>query len=1031
MGIASFSIKNSVLILFLTIGAICVGLFSALSLKIEAYPDVSDPEVTIISEFTGRAAEEVEKQITIPLERVLNGLPGVISRRSQSIMGLSVIRLTFEEGTNSYFARTLVNEKLGDVNLPEGVKPVLGPLSSPVGEIYRYVLESDQGVSVMDMRSFQDWEMVPRILQVPGIADVTTFGGEVKTFQIVLNPINLGKYDIDLEDISKAVEANNANTGGNAIQKGAMSVPVRSLGAVTNESDISNIVLTSLREIPIFIRDVGKVVIVPAIPKGVLGYFAKEDDNVKIESVSSVEGIILMRKGENPSEVLHRLKERLKDIDILAKEKKIQIRTIYDREVLVNNTLKTVARTMLEGITIVVFILIFLLGNWKAAFLTALAIPFSLLFAFILMDITSIPANLFSLGAIDFGIIADSSVVMTEMIFATYLMDQAKKNPWEVTLEKAGFHVEKEIFFSVLIIIFAYLPIFLFQRVEGRLFKPMAYTLSFTLLGSLIFSLTALPVLTKYVLKDGPTLKVYSFSEKLHSFYLRTLNVVLQNPQKFLKSVSLGVVISVLFGSFWIGTEFIPEMDEGSINLRCILPAGVSLKKSTEIAGIIRSIANKYPEIVSVVTQAGRNDDGTDPFGSNRIESLMTLKPYDEWQTFDSKKELVDELFEKMSREVPGAHFSFSQPILDNVSEAVTGSAADLSIQVIGDDLVQLRETANQIISLISSVRGTGAIGIEQEGSQTELVIRMDREQSARYGINFAEILDITEMAIGGKTIGRLYSNNQFIDISVRYPEESRRQMTSIENLLIESNTRKKYPLQSLTSIKLEENPSKIARVDGKRFVSVWVNIEGRDQGSYVTEARKILDSKFKIPKSQKLKWGGQYENLTRAGKRLLLAVPLALFIIFGILYSLYKNAKDSFFVFSNIPISLSGGLLFLILRGMNMNISAGVGFISLFGDAIMSGVLYTSELKRRAKEDIPWNEAVKLAAEHQFRPRLLMMSVAILGLIPAAFKMEIGSDIQRPLATVILGGLLSTFFLGLYVLPCLYLVFPDQKKEK
>lgn len=1020
-----YSLKQRLLVVAGLLFVVLAGFYSLTQLKIEAYPDVADTEVIVITEFPGRAASEVERLVTIPFERTLNGLPKVITRRSQSILGLSIVRLTFDENVNDYFARTLVTEKLSEVILPEGVEPpVLGPLSTPVGEILRYVIESDEKSSIMDVRTFQTWELIPRLLQSPGVADVITFGGEIKQYQIEINPINQDKYDVTLKDIAHAVEENNANTGGNVISRGNQGIPLRAIGAIENESDIESVIVTTKKEIPIFIRDIGKVKIVPATPKGILGYSLSDP---AFTQSNGVQGLILMRRGENPSEVIHNIKSRFIEIEKLLQEKGMKIRFIYDREELVSVTLKTVVRTMLEGISIVVFMLIFLLGSVRAAIATAITIPVSLLFAFTLMHITGIPANLLSLGAIDFGIIVDSSVVIIENIFSLIRKNDLKKKKSDIDkiIETSSGYVEKEVIYSIVIILLAYLPIFLFQRVEGKLFRPMAFTLFFTLLGALIFSLTVLPVIIAFFFRKPIQPKEFKIFEWMKSLYIKHLEKILLHPGKFLRIVSVSVGTILIVFIFISGTEFLPELDEGSLNLRCILPSGVHLKRTAEIAEGLRTIAMEYPEVKAMVTQTGRNDDGTDPFGSNRIEALITLIPYSQWKTVNKKSKLIEILKNRMIAEFPGVRFSFSQPILDNVSEAVTGSAADLSIQISGADVVELRKKAEEILHLISPLKGVAGIGIEQEGPQTELIITMDREAAARAGINFSDVQDLTEMAIGGKEISRLYKNNQSYAITVRYPEEARATIHSIGNLLIRSKTNKKYPLSSIAKIELKESPSMIARKNGRRMVSVWVSIKDRDQGSFVAEAKKVVSKNIVFPENMNIEWGGQFENLTRAGKRLVVVVPITLLLVIFTLYSMFKNITDTLLVLSTIPIAIAGGSIFLIVRSMNLNVSAGVGFISLFGVSIMSGVIYISHFRSEWRKNTHHlNELVLQVSADQFRPRLLMMSVAILGLLPAMFTTAIGSDVQRPMATVIVGGLIFALILGMYTMPLLTLKY-------
>ncbi|TGM23752.1 efflux RND transporter permease subunit [Leptospira meyeri] len=1033
MGFIRFSLKNSPIVLFCFLMISAFGVYSVTHLKIDAYPDVSDTEVIVITKFDGRASSEVEKLVSIPLERALTGIPGLTTTRSQSIFGLSVIRLTFKDHTDEYFARNQVNERLKSIQLPEGTEaPELGPLTSPVGEILRYAVEGD-GMPTMELRSIQDWELAPRLQQIQGVADVITFGGDIKEYQIEINPINQDKYNVFLRDLVLAIEENNANTGGNIFKHGNQAIPVRALGAIENEKDIENIIVTEKKDIPIYVKDIGKVRVIPHPPKGILGYRLKSGKEIN----SGVQGIIMMRKGENPTEVLRLVKDKIKNLEGFLKNKGIRLRILYDREELVSNTLKTVVRTMMEGITIVMIVLIFLLGNYRVALAVAVTIPFSLLFSFCLMHLIEIPANLLSLGAIDFGIIVDSSIVIIEGIITTIAISSIskKKLSLDEMILRSSDHTEKEVFFSIAVILCAYLPIFLFERVEGKLFKPMAFGLAFTLIGALLFSLTVLPVIFSRFFNEEnrrQTKELFILTQA-RTYFLQFLHFFLNHSKKISLRIYL-VVATLLFLVFiGLGTEFLPELDEGAINFRCKLPTGIHLDRTANVANLLRETVGEFPEAKVIITQSGRNDDGTDPFGPNRIEGLITLEDYSKWKTFGSKSEMIERIKEKFERIVPGAKFSFSQPILDNVAEAVTGSAADLSIQLSGRDVSVLWQKATEIESALEKVQGVSAIGIEQEGPNTELVISIDREAAARAGINFSDIQDITEIAVGGKEISKLYLDNHIYNITVRYPEEYRTSVNSIGNINIKSKYESKYPLSSVAKLELKEMPAKIARKNGNRMVSVWINIEGRDQGGFVNEAKKIVTNQIKLPSDVEIEWGGQFENLTRASKRLMVAVPLTFAIILFILYLMFHNISDSLLVMSSIPVAALGGLSFLLMRGMHFNVSSGVGLISLFGISIMGGVLFVSNFNHE-KENLPikTEEDLKRLISHvseiQFRPRFLTLTTAIIGLLPAMLTNEIGSDIQRPMATVIVGGLLFTLIIGNFTIPLLCYLSEQRK---
>lgn len=1011
---------------YLTIGMaaliVALGIYSYTQLKVEAYPDVADVEVAVITQFPGRAAEEVEQQVTVPIERELNSLPHVLTRRSKTIFGLSVIRFTFDDKVDDYFARQLVLEKLKDVDLPDGVTPTLGPLSTPVGEIYRYVLEAPLQVSPMELRTTQDWVIVPRLLQIPGIADVVTFGGLVKQFHIIVNPQRLQDYGLSLQQFMDIIKANNINTGGNILERGSQAIAIRGIGAVNSKSDIENIVLLARKGVPVLVKDVAAVDIGAMPPSGVLGFAIPLE---KSQNAKGVQGLVLMRRGENPSEVLKELEKQVARINNQLPSG-IKMRVLYDRTELVDNTLHTVSHTLVEGIIIVLFVLFFFLGSVRAAVVTAITIPLSLLFAFILMKITGIPANLLSLGAIDFGIIVDGAVIMTEnVMWRLHNRSEEEKSAHGVlwTIKDSAKEVERQIFFSVTIIILAYLPLFTLQRVEGKLFSPMAYTLSFAILGSLFFALSIVPVVLSFVFKSSVHEWENPVAKWMRALYGKILPAIIEYKTAIV-SGSLVLVIAIIVTAAKMGTEFLPNLDEGSVNIRTILPTGINLHETTTIADAMREVLVKFPEIKNVATQVGRNEDGTDPYGPNRIETFVGLNPYDTWPGRRTKDELLADIKNHLESRFPGAAFSFSQPILDNVSEAVTGSVADLAILVTGHDLDTLRQTCDSILKVIKDIPGATGYGIEQEGPQSQLIIKVNREKAARYGINVADVQSIVESALGGKTISKAFEGEKRFDIVVRYPIEVRSTADDIGSLILLSPNGERVPLKSLTDIYMADGATMIARQDGQRQVSVRTDIDGRDQGSFVHEAQEKVQRLVRIPEGYSVSWGGQYENLSRAGTRLLVVVPITVFIIFVVLFLLFKKVKYALIVLANVPFALIGGVLGLLIRGMNFNVSAGVGFVSLFGVAVMSGVLLISKFNHlRFVRGMALTEAVYEGCKVQLRPILMMMSVALIGLIPASLATGIGSDVQRPLATVIVGGLASALLLTLIALPGLYLL--------
>lgn len=1030
-----FSLKNRWVVIALALVFALTGYWCFTMLKIEAYPDIADTNVIIVAPYDGRAAEEVEQQVTIPIERALNNMPRVIDRRSRTIFGLSVVQLTFTDGTDDYFARQQVIERLSSLQLPDGVTPELAPLTTAVGEIYRYVVEAPPIYSPMQLRDMQDWVIRPALLQVQGIADITTFGGPLKQHHVLTSPDKLRKYNLTLQNVISSVENNNQNTGGGVISGGGQGFAVRGLGALKSEKDIENIVLTSVNGTPVYVKDVASIEIAPPPPSGVLGYSIPKDS---IDKVGSTEGIILLRRGENPSEVLKELKAKIVDLSENELPPGVKLRVLYDRSFLIDHSLETVAHTLFEGISIVVIVLILFLGNLRAALVVTATIPFSLLFAFILMKIAHIPANLLSLGAIDFGIIVDGACIMAEHLIRKYRSAteaDKKEGIIRITLLAAQ-EVGREIFFSVTIIILAYTPILLMTRVEGKLFSPMALTLGFAVIGSMLCALTLIPVLISFaykkaLLSETKPLKPHKnfVLDGLDKGYNKSVNFFLRK-HKFIVLTGGAIVITLISFGVKLGTEFLPELDEGSIFMRSFLPAGITIQENAKIAPKIRSIISRYPQVAYVITQTGRNDDGTDPFPTNRTEILVGLKEYKLWSDTISKKEIVKRMQAELERELPGASFNSGQPIIDQVMEIVTGSAADLAISVVGDDLTMMREKADSIADIVRKTKGSASVNIEQEGKQAQLAININRENAARFGINVSDIETMIEAAIGGKPIGTIYDGTKRYDMVIRYLPEYRSSIDVIKKLQVPSATGALIPMEQLADIKYIDGQTNIYRINGKRMITVRTNVRGRDQGSFVKELSQKIEAKIHVPKGYSIIYGGQYENLERAGKQLSLTIPLTIIIVLVFLFILFRNFKDTFITLTCILFALAGGISALLIRGYNFNVSAGVGFVSIFGISVMAGVLLVSALNRETSiSQMTLKAMIQKISTEQFRAILMMLIVAIIGLIPAATSKGIGSDVQRPLATVIIGGLTSTLIFTPVIIPALFYWVTKKKR--
>ncbi len=1019
------ALRQRFLAVLLGAALIAAGVWSFTQLSIEAYPDISDTQVVVISLYPGHAAEEIEQQVSVPIERALNSVPNVIARRSRTIFGLSVVELTFEYDTNDYFARQVVLEKLRDAQLPDGVVPTLGPLSTPIGELYRYTLEGD-GRDSRELREIEDWVVEPRLLQVPGVTDITPFGGVIKQYQIDVDPVALTKYNLSIRDIAQAVDANNQNAGGALLDNGQQSMAVRGVGLIQSPDDIRNVVVANNGDVPVYVRDIGSVQIGSAPRTGIFAAGDKTD---------RVEGIVLMRRGENPSHVLEGIHGAVDELNATGLPPGVRVVPIYDRTDLVNNTLHTVSHTLLEGLVIVIAVLFLFLGSVRAALLTAITIPLSLLFAFVCMHFSGIPANLLSLGALDFGIIVDGTLVMVEHMM--HALDARRADPARAasesvldTIREAALEVERPIFFSLVIIVSAYIPLFTLERVERRLFTPMAFTVCYALAGSMLLALTLIPVLATYLFRNTPKSWENPAVTWLQRHYTRLLHATIDRPWRVVAGAGTIVIAAAALATL-LGTEFLPQLDEGVLWIRANFPAGISLEKSASLASQIRALVKQSPEVKQITSQTGRNDDGTDPYGPNRNEFFVALTPYDTWAGGKRKADLVEELSARLRQQIPGGFFSFTQPIIDNVTEAVTGSPADLAVIITGPDLKVLRRLGGEALDVLKTVPGAADTGIEQEDDQAQLRIRIDRQAVARFGLNVRDVQDVIELAIGGHSASTYFDGERRFDISVRYVPAARADAAAIGGILVSTKSGERVPLGQLADIQVVSGASIIARRENRRMISVRCNIRGRDQGGFVADAQRQFDAHVVLPPGYSVDWGGQFENLARARRRLAFILPLTIAVIFGLLFFAFGSVGEAGLVLLNVPFSLVGGIAALYLRGINLSVSAAVGFISLFGVAVMSGVLVVSDIQRRRRENVPARDAVIEGSLAQMRPVLMMIIVAMLGMVPAARATGVGSDVQRPLATVVVGGLCSTLFLTLFALPALSWILARRSKGR
>jgi cobalt-zinc-cadmium resistance protein CzcA len=1008
------------LALFLLLGFF--GYYSWTRLSIEAYPDIADVTSQVVTQVPGLAAEEVEQQITIPLERSLNGLPGMHVMRSKSTFGLSIITMVFDDGTDDYWARQRIQERLTDVELPYGAQPGLDPLTSPIGEVYRYIIESNSH-SLRELTDLQKFVIIPRIKQVSGIADVTNFGGITTQFQIELDPHKLEQYGLSLSEVTETIAKNNVSAGGSMLPRGNLAYVIRGIGLVKDLNDLGKIVVKTQNGVPVFLNDVGTLKYGNLERKGILGYTDR-----KRNYSESVEGIVLLLRGQNPSQVLEGVHEAIEELNNETLPPGVKIHPFLDRTDLVKTTLTTVSHTLTEGIVLVIIVLIVFLGSWRGALLVAITIPLSLLFAFILMHFTNIPANLLSLGAIDFGIIVDGAIVMLETILKKR-EENAEETLEEKTVTQRVIEVAKPIFFSTIIIITAYLPLFAFERVEKKLFTPMAFTVGYALLGALAVALLLIPGLA-YVIYRKPQ-KIYhnKWLEKLSTAYGKSIEKIMQTPKRVIIPIMI-VLVSAGILSYHVGKDFLPELDEGSIWLQVQLPPGISLAKSKEMSDTLRARTLKHPEITYMMIQAGRNDDGTDPWTASHFEVSVGIKPYSEWPAGKTKADLIKELAADY-KNMPGFTVGFSQPMIDGVMDKISGAHSELVVKVYGEDFKETRRIAENVLSTLNKIPGSADLAIDQEPPLPQLQIITNRDKIAQYGLNVADVADLIEVALGGKAISQIFIGNKVYDISCRYTEDSRDTPDKIGNLMLTSASGAKIPLSQVAEVKLSTGESTITREMNKRHLTVKLNLRGTDLSSFLKNAQDKIEKDIKYDHEKyQIKWGGQFENQNRAYSRLAFIVPLALAIMFLLLYGAFGDFRQALVLMSIVPLALFGGMLALNIRGMSLNVSSAVGFIALFGVAIQNGVIMISHINDLRKKGYELKQAAIKGAKDRFRPVLMTATVAVIGLFPASLATGIGSDVQRPLATVIVYGLMFSTILTLFVLPAIYCM-AERRSEK
>lgn len=1012
--------------LFVALGVavfIGAGAIAFNNLPVEAFPDVTDTQVTVIALQPGRAAEEVEKQVTIPLEVALSGLPGAVRMFSHTQFGLSFVIITFDDKYNGYFARQQVVERLREVDLPDGVQAELAPFSTAIGEIYRYRLKGE-GSSPRELRTYQDWVVSRQLRLVPGVADVVSLGGLVKQYEVRPDLARLRDFKVTLSQLSGAIQRGNANAGGSYVEQGRQQYLIRGIGLFTGAEDIENVVVAERGGTPILVKQLASVE-VGALPRqGVAG----QDDEDDV-----VTGVVLMRRGENPAVVLKAVTAKIDQLNDSGLPGGVKVVPIYDRTWLIGKTLGTVFTNLVEGALLVSFVLWLFLGNLRAAAIVAVTIPLALLATFLGLTFIGIPANLLSLGAMDFGIIVDGAVIVVENVFRK--LSEASHGHKELSDDRrrhvildAATEVGRPTLFSMLIIIAAHIPIFTLQRHEGRIFAPMAYSVVSALIGALVLSLTLVPLLCAVMLKRNLPEKENFLVHAARSVYEPTLAWALGHRRTVL-AIAVGALAASLALVPRLGTEFLPELNEGAVWINLTYPTSVSVTEAQELSRRVRQAIRRFPEVQSVTSKSGRPEDGTDPKLINMAEFLVDLKPESEWKRGIDKQKVLQEMDAEISR-IPGLEPSFSQPIRDNVLESISQIDGQIVIKVFGDDLDVLKEQALAVLKQVQTVPGVARAFVDRLGELPQIQVRVDRARAARYGLNVGDIQDVIESALGGKAVTQIWEGEQRFAVAVRLPE-AERSLTRMQGMLVATPGGAYVPLSELASFRTVGGLMNIARENGKRVFAIGVFIRGRDMGGVVAEMQDNVARNVKLAENVTVTWSGEFENQERAMARLSVIVPISVLVIFLLLFDAFKSFRSALLIIANIPFSVIGGILALWITGIYLSVSAAIGFIALFGQAVLNGVVMVAlfnDLRQHGKTP---EEAVQAGAVMRLRTILMTAMLASLGLLPMALSKGIGAETQRPLAVVVIGGLVTATLLVLYVMPVLYVMLAGMRRRK
>ena len=1016
----SFTLRQRLLIL-IGIGLLVVfGAYSFIKIPIDAFPDVTNVQVQIITETPGMSPVEVEKLITYPIEIQMTGLPKMEELRSLSKFGLSMVTVVFEDSVDIYFARQLILERLIEAKekLPAGVDPVMGPISTGLGEIYQYTLESpdepNSGKSVeklIELRTIQDWIIRPILKTVPGVTDINSFGGFVKQYQVVIDPERLRKYDITTRDVFEAVAGNNSNAGGNILEHTSEQYIIRGEGLIRSLNDIEDIIIKAYGGTPVFVKDIADVKIGPETRQGAV---------VKDGRSEEVAGIVLMIRGGNGKEVIANVKAKVDEINnsnILPSG--IKIKPFYDRSELVEQCLDTVITALEEGAVLVMIILYLFLRNIRGALVVALTLPLATLATFIIMRETGLSANLMSLGglAISLGMIVDAAIIQVENVQRHLSEADASKHKTLVILESV-LEVRKPSLFGELIIAITFIPIMTLEGMEGKMFAPLAFTVVIAILSSLLLSIFVMPVLCSFLLKAGEEREspIVRWTKKA---YLPLLKEALTKP-KMVTAIAVVLLVGSLLLFPYLGTEFIPALDEGSLTTQIIRLPSISLPESVEIEKKTQQVLMKFPEVETVISKIGSAEIATDPMGPNLSDPFVILKPRDQWKTGRTKDELVEKIREELEK-IPGIGLNITQPIALRVDELISGVKSQIAVKLFGEDMEVLHNKADEIAKAISAIEGVEDLRVEQTAGQPYITVNIDRRKIARYGINVEDVQDVIETAIGGKVATEVFEGDKRFSVLLRYPEEKRNSVEAIGNILVKSSAGAAIPMSSLADILVSEGPVQISREDSKRRVVIECNVEGRDIGSFVAEAQKNIQKTVNLPDGYFITWGGAFENQQRAMARLSIIVPITIAIIFFLLFLTFNSMRHASLIILNLPFAMIGGIVGLWISGQYLSVPASVGFIALFGVAVLNGIVLISYINKLREEGTPLDDAITIGCEKRLRPILMTATVAILGLVPLLFATGPGSEVQKPLATVVVGGLITSTLLTLLVLPTLY----------